>query len=282
MSAPEFGRTLSGKINKAYFVGKVICYVEGEDDVSFFAPLKRQLDIRFESANGKAEALKLARSVIESQAPFLVLLDDDFDVVAGRSLQSQHVLYVGRYSIENLIAVDDLLTEFVQDYCGSNDDVPSDFLLLRLWEDCGDRLSQIVLVDLAADLNGGDRGGVPDRIEMWIESVGRRLRIKEAAWETFQQYVATIGEDELALATQALQGQTTSDMCTRHLRGHLVFGLLRDRAIAAVKAVKGGKCVADNRMLLKTFSELFWRSADRSGELRARVAQAKLVASDLL
>lgn len=282
MAAVEFGRTESGKANKPYFVGKVIFYVEGDDDIAFFAPLRRLLDARFESANGKNEALKLASREDGAKYPYVVILDDDFDRLLDKHISKSNVVYVGRYSIENLVARDDLLIDFVRDYCGTEDDVPEIYLMAKVWQDCGERLVRLVVADLAACISGSGRGGVPDRIEAWIEVVGERIRIRDAAWRRFEEYVRGLDGAALSRAESLLHGRESGDVCEHHLRGHLIFGLLRNRLIHAIRQIRGSGFAADSRVILRMFSEMFWRSEGCSERLRDSLLQAKQGAAALL
>lgn len=274
-----FGRTTSGMANKGLFVGQVIIYVEGEDDVSFFSPLKRVLGCRIESANGKPGLLKLLERVDEEANDFIIVMDDDFDVILNKAVTSRYVVYVGRYSIENLLLCDSLLKEFVGEYCGCDDAVPDEVLLSRVWEDSGGRLAHVAAIDLAAAAAGTDRGGVPERIEMWLQIAGRRISVRDDAWEQFNAYAKGIAEEYVNNATQLLHELSHESICQNYLRGHLVFGLLRNRIFAAIKSVRNSNANIDNRALLRLLSDLFWRTeSDRAKALSERLAAAKSLA----
>jgi hypothetical protein len=259
-----FSRTFSGKINKSFFLKKVIFFVEGNDDVAFYAPFKRSLDCRFESADGKPELIKLALHAAQTKLPYVAVLDDDFDVISGRDVRGDRVVYVGAYSMENLLAQDEIVREFVQDFCGCNEDIPDDILLSKLWTDCGDILAKVVIADLAAMLNGIDRDAVPARIDTWIRSNGNHIFIREEAWADFQSFLLRVGQENIDAAATLLDKLSSSEICAGYLRGHLVFGLLRNRTFNAVKAVgvKAGKAYI--RKLVRILTCMFWRGSSAS------------------
>lgn len=282
MAEINFSRTTSGKINKAFFVGEVVVYVEGDDDFAFFASLRRSLGFRVESSNGKHELVKLAQRVSHDHLPYVVVMDDDFDVIAGRSFESDQVVYVGRYSIENLLACDSVIKELVCDYCGIDCDLPSDGSINQLWVDLGSKLAMVAVADLAADLAGIDRGGVPDRIEMWLQQERGKLTIRRDAWADFEAYLGQLGEARLDQAKHMLDGLSEAEVCRCHLRGHLVFGLIRNRIVAAIKA-KNGRINIDSRGLLMLCADIFWRLGSECAiNLRERLFSAKASAAATL
>jgi hypothetical protein len=255
-----FSRTTSGKANKGLFIRELLVYVEGDEDVTFFSALRSELGCRFESADGKGEAEKLAKKLLDDNYPYAVILDGDFDVVLGRKIQHPRVVYLSVYSIENFLANDDVIREFIEGYCACDDGLEDILLLGDFWDLCGGDLRKLVTLDIARAMSGLDRAGIPDRIDPWLAISDSRVVLTRDARARISDLEEQTPARQILAARRLLEQRSDVEVCCELLRGHLIFGIVRKKVFIAIKRLLRRNCVADNRMLLKSMSEALWRS----------------------
>ena len=100
----KFTRTEYGLRNSHQFYSNPLVWVEGDDDVVYFGYALQDLDVVVKPANGKTNCESLAEELFESNAPFVVVMDGDYDLISKTARRRHRRLVVlERYSIENYL-----------------------------------------------------------------------------------------------------------------------------------------------------------------------------------
>lgn len=254
-----FQRTQAGKAAKPLFVPIPVCYVEGPEDIAFFAPLAESMGIKLESAFGKANAEDLARKMMAGNLPFLVLVDADFDLLLKRHLAHPRVVYLPCYSMENLMISCDLIRKAAADFCGVDQlAVASHDALDHFLAASADLLVEMVTADLAARIESAGTAVCPRHCDEFMKGA-HALEIK-ADWQaTFEARKRALKKESIAAAKALLQPFQPISQITIYMRGHIAIGFIR-RAFghACLKTMKRRPQFED-RALIRLMSEAFWR-----------------------
>ena len=270
---PEFTRTEHGLRNSHQFYSHPIVWVEGDDDVVYLGYALQDFEIFVKPANGKPNCEKLATDLFENDAPIVVVMDGDYDLLKKRKRKRHRRLIVlERYSIENYL-FEEQVCEKVCRMCAADlaGTVYVDGLLEELNEHILDQLKEVIGLDAALCIAGEETAALPNRIEALLKYKGKTeldpVLVEKAASKARK---AAAGLDVNSVHEQVRAFIQTRPIA-HLLRGHLLFGLLRFLISQALQ--KNGKRKApDDRSLRALFARYFWQDhhADHK-KLRAKL-----------
>lgn len=146
-----FTRTPGGLAEKWRFHQVPTIWVEGPTDIFFYEPICDSLCCRLEAFHGAENAEALIKGLVDTDYPYLVILDGDYRIL--KPVRSQHrcVIVLARYSFENFLwereAVNRACLRHAQ--CGDKKDIVTTEME-RVAEHLSKELLYAVALDVAA------------------------------------------------------------------------------------------------------------------------------------
>lgn len=256
----SFARTAGGKSAKYLFhPSTVLVWVEGDDDLSAYNWLVRDLNCRLEPAGGKDECLQLARDLVRDDLQYVVVIDGDYEVLTRRRSSHRRVIWLGRYAIENYL-VEPPCIERLCDALRAPIDAETGRRIEDALADAEGHLEEAIILDAAAVASDRPQSPLPNAIERLLED-GRGCRIdSEAVLACCAIVEADIDAEVLTNARGLVERWIQNHRLFHLVRGHLAFGFVRNLIFAEVRR-RGHKLTLDNRALLVLLSAEVWNSA---------------------
>lgn len=119
-----FERTTAGQRAQYLFYAGPMVWVEGHTDIDFFREAVGNDEFRIKAAGGVAECERLAEDILQTNAPYVVVMDGDYKMLLRRRNRHRRVITLRRYSVENYF-LDDVVWCRCLSRLGHNDqDVP--------------------------------------------------------------------------------------------------------------------------------------------------------------
>jgi hypothetical protein len=260
-----FRRTDSGLVAKYLFHKEPIVWVEGHTDIPFYRWILRNRPCRIEAAGGKQECLVLAKAIVENDYPYVVVIDGDYDILERKRSFHRRVILLHRYSMENYLFERNPIRQVCCNYaCVDAKQILEDGTFEELLETLETELKDLVVLDVAH--NRADTGiqALPNNPESLIESRKHLLWSRDRIEQLYTQFLNDIDEkyidEAAALVREFLENARFVDL----LRGHFVFGILRDLIINTVRSQTGNKPNVDNEGLIVLLSAEVWSATPSS------------------
>jgi len=255
-----FSRTPAGKVAKHLFhPHTTIVWVEGDDDLTAYTWLVRDLDCRVERAGGKPACLRLAQELMRDDLPYVVVVDGDYDILTRRRSPHRRVVWLQRYAIENYL----LEVGSMERLCDSLEPPTDDECARRfaaVLEHVGSELADAIALDAAAVSEGLAETPLPQRIERLLNT-GKACEVDAAAVaHCCRDASAELPVLALRKSRQLIKAWQKKRRIVDLLRGHLAFGVLRRCIFAEVEA-RGRRLHIDNRTLLALVGAEVWNAA---------------------
>ena len=118
----EFIRTDSGIENRdLFYLPKILVYVEGHTDFPFYEEVLKNYNYHLKAQGGKKECIKLVKTLIEKDLPYVVILDGDYEILERTRSRHRRVILLHRYSFENYLFEEKPIEQFCRDRAHSED-----------------------------------------------------------------------------------------------------------------------------------------------------------------
>lgn len=252
-----FERTPSGKIGKFNFYTLPLVWVEGPDDVTFFAKLLRQ-PCRLEAANGRDACELLAEELKVSDLPYAVIMDSDYDVLDGISHDHPRVVFLDRYAMENYFFDRGTLERVCQSYIGNQEAIErfGDYYESKILGVLN-ALKELIALDVVHARASTGHKSFPDGCDEFCD---HKCEPKEDRVSVFKmKSESALGRFDASqiIATVHAFSERRGLVCL--VRGHFAFSLVR-RFVVWVLTERGSKPTIDNKGLLILMSSELARS----------------------
>lgn len=277
MAMSEFKRTFSGKLNKYRFIEKVLIWVEGDDDISFYSNLISLENCQIESAGGKTECKRLADEMMKYDLKFVVVIDGDYDILFRRRSPHKRLVILNRYSIENYLFEKEIINNLCCQYCSINpqrDLVSGQFL--DLIRHINSELLELLILDVANQRFNRGLDIFPPSYLPKSES-RNPIRVSKSRIQieisTYKEYFTKMELDEVR---NVLQNYLKKHEVSHIINGHFIFSMIRDFVLNVISHECSKKITADNQclyLLLETNTNLERVNSDHMN-LKARVRRA--------
>lgn len=271
----RFSRTSSGKINKHLFFDKILVWVEGQDDIPFFEKVLRNKPCRLEVAYGKSECLKLSQAILESNYPYIVILDGDYEILERKRNPHRRVIYLQRYSIENYLFEEEPIEKVCRNYAKVTEDVD---VLGTTFPDTithiENELLELLVLDIAHYRANTGQSAIPNSVDAIIENQNpitfNTNRISEIC-ASRQINIDSVIEVEELIANY-LHERRMVDL----INGHIAFGLIRHLIFNAIRRIRHRPPYIDNEGLFNLLSSEIWnlRGSPDHSNLKNRIFRA--------
>ena len=255
-----FSRTSGGLAEKWRFHNVPTVWVEGPTDFYFYSPIAEELPCRFEPFHGRKNARALITSLKEKNDPYLVILDGDYYILQNARRHHRRVIVLSRYSYENYLwdpeIINRVCLRFAQ--CGEEKDIIKAPMLGAV-EMLEKEFLRALILEVAARRMDPAPKVLPDRIEVLLEnqrSVKLNLSRLKGLVREAEKTVDTSIEAE---AKRDIEAFLKCNCITHIVRGHLLFGLLRQIFFQVANKERGARMSASDEVLLQMFSEAVWR-----------------------
>jgi len=174
----EFNRTTPGQAAKFLFFAKPLVWVEGSQDLPFYHAILEGIDCRVEPAGGRHQCERLAKVVLEDDAPFVVVIDGDYELIAGRRKKATRVIRLRRYSAENYLCEAFAIDSVCRNYLGRGPDEVGCESFRAFSELVQKKLLTLVSLDAGHVLAQTGKRALPEAAEGLLEAKGLALRKK--------------------------------------------------------------------------------------------------------
>jgi predicted ATP-dependent endonuclease of OLD family len=273
----NFDRTISGKISKFLFYDQVLVWVEGKTDIPFYQCILKNQNIRFELTTGKTESQKIITTLIENDFPFVVILDGDYDILQSKKSKHRRVILLHRYSFENYLFELEPIKRICSSYTNNseiNDLIEQKFNSLNTH--LRENLIKLLILDIVNYRLDLGIKLFPNKNESLMESRSELLFSSERIENCCQLVSNEISQDILERISKDIDKYLENGRFADLIRGHFIFGLIRDLIISVVKKGNEQNPNFDNVSLILLLSEITWNHApsNEHRNLRRRIVQA--------
>ena len=270
-----FTRTSPGLIAKFRFYPEVIVWVEGKEDVPFYDQILRKKTCRLEVAGGKDNCLKLANAIVEHNYPYVVIIDGDYEILVKRRSIHRRVVFLRRYSIENYMFEEKSIERVCRNYSQAGDD----FIFLdESFQETVTRLENelinLLILDIAHYRSNTGLDVFPSSADEIIDDPRKitfsRDRIQKICNE--RKIEKNTIDDAQNLVVEFGKDGRIVDI----VRGHFMFGIIRNLIINVVRKNLNRKPNFDNNGLLLILSNETWFLTDSPDHrsLKSRILNA--------
>lgn len=266
--AEMFTRTPSGIVAKWRFHDVPTIWVEGPTDILFYLPIVDLQLCRLEAFGGVSNAKALIADLLTNQSPYVVIVDGDYEMLNSDSQTHPNIISLRRYSFENYLwepsAINSACLRHAQ--IGEQDD-----LLItnmhNLESTFDDKLREIVVLDVAARTSDSCPKVLPERIERLLAD-DAECTLNDHLLSEIEIESRKLLKPKKIIEARNLVDRYLKDRRFFHIfRGHLVFGVLRKRFIAAANKRRGTKSVIPDDALIQILSDAIWKTTPHSDHL---------------
>ena len=226
-----FSRTDSGLAAGYLFRPKIVVYVEGITDIPFYEEVLQIYNCEVTPGNGRAECEKLATALLQDDAPYVVILDGDYEILESTRSKHRRVILLHRYSVENYLFEEEPIQQFCRDYAQE---------LVNRFREFVDIIEQkfkeLIVLDVARRCSNASHDVLPNSSEAFFEQEPPRTinfrddeihrRCMEATDLIDEQSI----EDAENLVDEFLKEHRLIDL----LPGHFALGIIRRLIINTV------------------------------------------------
>ena len=147
----SFSRTPSGLAAEYLLYKEILVYVEGYTDIPFYDAVLQNYNCRIKAKNGREECEKAATVLVDSNDPYVVILDGDYEILERTRSKHRRVILLHRYSFENYLFEEEPIEQFCHDHAHLADSlerlVDSKFGVLL--EDTALKFKELLVLDVA-------------------------------------------------------------------------------------------------------------------------------------
>ena len=252
-----FTRTSSGKINKFLFYDEILIWVEGQDDYPFYERILRNRPCRLEVAYGKNECEKLAQAIIESNYPYIVIMDGDYEILERKRNPHRRIIYLQRYSIENYLFEEEPLNKVCRNYARVNDD--EDVLgntFTNTITNIENELFDLLVLDIAHYRENTGQDVFPNSVDAILENV------RELTFDSIRISATCASnqtnEDSITEVEELITRYTNQRRLVDIIKGHIIFGIIRHLIFNSIRRIRNRPPYIDDDGLLNLLSSEAW------------------------
>lgn len=272
-----FTRTFSGQVAEYRFLSEPLVWVEGPDDIPFYAEALRGVTCTLKPAGGLEQCEKLAEALLERDHPYVVVRDGDYTILKRRRSPHRRVVILQRHSMENYLFVRDPAEETCRRCAkiGTTEDLvgPAFDAAARTIETV---LLPILVLDIAHSRAETGQRVLPKRAEALMVRGDRVGFVDERIAARCNEAVEGVPGAHVREARGLLRDYMRTRRCVDALPGHFAFGILRRLLTGVVKRHKKRGLGMEDDTLKAFLSARVWarpRGADHM-TLRRRLRAA--------
>lgn len=268
--AGVFSRSEGGKAAKYLFYSEPLVWVEGEGDKVCYQPLADRYSFRTEDAGGREECRKLIDVMKRDDAPFVVIVDGDYEVLARRRSWHRRAILLRRYSWENYVVHEAVLAHTVTRLTGNKMSVGE----AKSWtnEFVGhyrSKLRRTLIMDIAKRWIADDEAVLPKRVEPLLERHDRFTLKEERVGEVATEARESVDRNALGHAIRVLRQWCKERRSVDIIPGHVVWGGFRRVVYTALRKA-GMLGNVNDQLLLAVIVEGTWTRVEEEDHRRVR------------
>ena len=165
-----FNRTTKGQVSKYLFYDRPLLWVEGEDDIAFYAKILNDCNFHIQSAGGRKEAEKLIDALIADDLPYCVVIDGDYCILRGQRSRHRRAQILPRYSWENFLFQKQIIEGISLQCCRLNaGDVGEITQFDRAYVELKTKIKVLVMYDIASQVSEAGLRLLPDKINSLLD-----------------------------------------------------------------------------------------------------------------
>lgn len=255
----RFNRTLSGKIAKYLFYKEPLIWVEGVSDIPFYSNLVSGINCHIEAADGREDCQNLIEALIDNNLPYLVVIDGHYEMLTRVRSRHRRVVLLQRHSIENYLFEQQIINIVACQY--SSIEPPRDIssvIITKLEQHLEKELHKLLVLDIALVDASPGQTVFPDS-HLPIHDTRNPVQLSRHRIIDLQKsYGGLVSQEEIDSAESMLENYLKQHRFVDVLKGHFVFGIIRDLFVNIVTDTTGNSPNIDNRGLLLILSGAVW------------------------
>ena len=254
-----FTRTPSGQIAQYRFLTDPLVWVEGPDDIRFYAEALQGVACDLKPAGGREECEKLAEALVEHSHPYVVVRDGEYTILERRRSPHRRVVMLQRHSMENYL-FEKRAAEEVCRCCAKVG--PGDNLVGSAFDTAaktiGAGLHGLLVLDIAHQRARTGQSVLPKGAELLMVPGQKVAFAKGQIAARCEAATAGVAGHHVRHARHLLRDYLRTRRCVDVLPGHFAFGILRRLLTGVVKRHKKGGLGMDDDALKALLSAKVW------------------------
>jgi hypothetical protein len=244
---------------KFLFYREILVWVEGEEDLVFFNIILRNKPCRIEIARGKNECLILAQGVIQSNLPYIVIIDGDYEILKRKKSVHRRVIILNRYSIENYLMEESPIERVCINYVRPQAGIKMlEGTYQAIIKKMYDELYDLVLLDAGHYFTNSGLKVMPEKAEIVLENQKTIVFSKERIQEICDR--SQLNDDVRKKTKNMIDEHIRNSRFIDLINGHFIFCIIRHLIFNTVRLKKGRNPNIDNDGLLCLLSIETWNA----------------------
>lgn len=280
----SFTRTSQGQINQFRFYSTPVVWVEGESDVPVLNSAIRDMTVRLLPAGGKINCHKLIKAMKESNHPYVVVTDGDYDILDPPQRLHRRVVMLKRHSIENYFFEKSVCERVCRIYaCDHSGNEYIGKALHNIADHLQKSLQELVVHDIARHMASGTDAVFPNRIESLLKKQDAPYLDMKLVEMRATETRSKLPKNSIKDASNRLDKYLANRRFVDVIRGHLLFGILRLLLSKCLRSKGKPRLSNDNALRALLASEMWQPPASPDHKaLRLRLRRAVNEVSKLL
>lgn len=264
----QFIRTKSGLVAKFLFFREPLVWVEGPTDIPIYDQILRSRNCRIESAGGKSECIKLADALIQLDLPYIVVIDGDYEILQRKRSKHRRIILLNRHSIENYLFEEKPINNIC---CKYSSIVNQENLIAgsfsALIQTIDTELLDLMVIDVAHNRAGTEFKPFPDTHLTIIDSREDLSFDSDRIAELCQRFEMEVDREAIAEAEWLINEFVKDRRFVDLIKGHFIFGILRDLFYNMVREETGKAPNIDNKGLRVLMAIAVWEYMPNSDHI---------------
>ncbi|MCE2403113.1 DUF4435 domain-containing protein [Candidatus Poribacteria bacterium] len=249
----SFSRTDEGLAAEHRFYQNIVVYVEGFDDKPFYEEILNNYDIEIIEKNGRKVCEKLATILVESNSPFVVILDGDYKILKSTRSQHRRVVLLHRYSFENYLFEHEPIEQFCRDHKSSENRIEKLAENFRtVLEETRQKFEELIILDVAHQRAKTGYDVLPEKSDRFFKK-GKKVDFLDSQIEQYTEAAKNANKQHIDDATVLVKKYLKEQRFIDLLPGHFAFGIMRRLIVYTV-----GKSISNDEIRIY-LSRMVWQ-----------------------
>ena len=223
----SFSRTDSGLAAEYLFYEEILVYVEGPTDVIFYQTILQNYGCRIKPKNGREECKKLANILVESNRPYVVILDGDYEILERTRSNHRRVIFLHRHSFENYLFEETLVEQFCRERVHLEDsleELPGS-KFREVVEDTELKFKELIVLDVAHQRSNTGHNVLPNKPGRFLKP-RKSVNFRDNEIEQYVQAAQCIDQQSIDNAKTLVERFLRKRRFIDLLPGHFAFGIM--------------------------------------------------------